>query len=330
MVPGAEKGINKLIGDSPQIPGMPKVYRRFWKWIAIRGMLGVALANIGVLSLFGDDDDWEDYSNMLSEQMSTKYFHKGKWLSVNIDPILPDSMVDPEKRRLLSVMGHFKDIFKIKHTMELIRGKASPVSRSVLSAVEGKDWKGARFTSFNEMFEDGVVPKLVADNQFERDTELPTFLSLLLYNGRQSIPIFASELWQMQSDETTKISGFMRMSGIDIHDTRRVPKAQQKFEEINSEVNELDKNLRDAQQIKDQKMIFEARRDIRSYEGYNRKKSRLGFTKKRIAVINKKLKPLLLKQKEGIELSTREEKEVVRLRNQKQDTYEKALRVLER
>jgi len=255
---------------------------------------------------------------------------KGHWLGVPIDMVLPKEWKDPEKQRMLSVMGHFKDIFKIIHPIQLARGKFSPAMRMGLTAVEMKDWKGARFTNLSELFEDGVVPKLVADSSFDMGDGGVTAVSWLLYNVRQSMPIFGSEILQAASGETSVISAMARMSGVDVRDVRKVPVAQRKFEEINSEVNELTKKLDDAKMLKDNGMIAAAKEDIKNYDNYNRTKSRLGFTKTQIAFVNKKLRPLELKVKEGIELTDREEKERLQLKRRRDEIYQKAIQVLGR
>jgi hypothetical protein len=336
--------INKAIGDNPELPGMEKVYRRFWKGVAIRGLLTVALANAAIMVLFANDDEKDDYAEMLKEQLFnpdefeitnptkaiSKDWYKGRWASVPIDYVLPESMVDPEKRRHLSVMGHFKDILKIRHPVELLKGKGSPATRAALSFAEGTDWKGARFTTLGEMFEDGIVPKLAVDNKFEKDDSGVTLLSTLLYNIRQSVPIFVSEIATAGSGESTWLSATSRMAGIDLRDVRRVPVAQRRFEEINSEVNDLQKKLDDARKLKDQKMIFEARKDIKKFGNFNTVKARLGSTKSRINIVNRRLKPIELKQKNDIELTAREEQLLIKLRQDKKLIYERALEILER
>jgi hypothetical protein len=324
---------NKGFKDNPELPGMEKVYRKFWKGVAIRSMATVAIANAAIVGLFGDDEEKEDYFEMLKEQFSTKNVGKGKWLSVPIDYVLPKSMVDPEKRRLLSVVGHFKDILKVWEWRSLIKHKQSPVVRIGETILSGTDWKGSRFTTPGEMFEDGIVPKLAVDNQFARDPEMgdsATLMSLFLYNLRQSIPIMGSELLQAIGGETSWISALSRAGGIEVRDTRKVSVSQHKFEKISSEILELDRNLKQAKVLKDQKMIFEARRDIKNYENYNKVKARVGFTKSQIAAVNRGIKSIQAKVKEDIELSAREEKKLQDARDRKQAIYNKALEILDR
>jgi hypothetical protein len=335
MIPGANNLINKAIGDRPEIPGMGKVYRRFWKGAAIRILTTVALANAAILVLFADDDEKEDYFDMLSEQFTAKNFIKGKWLSVPIDPMLPESWKHPEKRRLLSVAGHFKDILKmvpteldpLKNAADLFAAKASPMGKMVESAISREDWKGARFTTAAELLKTG---KITMDNQFAKEAEGSTFLSLMFYNLRAGLPIAAGELLQAIAGETTAISALSRAAGIEVRDVRRVPVARQKFEKISSEINELDKNLADARKIKDQRMIFEARKDIRDYDGFNKKKARIGSTKRLIAVQNNRIKDIKVKQKEGIALTDKEEKRLRETNEKKQAIWEKAMKILNR
>jgi hypothetical protein len=328
MVPGLNTALNKVMKENPAPPGMGKVYRRFWIGIALRGMMSAALANVAVLTLFGDDDDWQDWRAMIDEQLSWKNWHKGKWLSVNMDPIYRKfGMVDPDKRALLSVVGHFKDILKIGDIRALVRHKVSPAARIFQSAWSGKDWKEANFTSIPELIETG---QLVSDNAFEKEGDFfMTLPSLALYNVRQSFPIFGSEALQALQGESNALSSLMRAGGMDIRDTRRESVAQQKYDTINSEINELDRNLKDAQLVKDRRMIIEARKDIKRYDGFNKKKSRIGFAKRELRPINKEIKRLEAVA-ETRDLRTWEERKLQKQKEKRDKVYQKFVKVIER
>jgi len=339
MVPGLNDFINKKIGDNPELPGMGKVYRRFWKGVAIRLMATVALANVAIVGLFADKEEREDYFDMLAEQATLKNIPKGKWLSVPIDPLIPEGWKHPEKRRLLSVAGHFKDILKIlptegdplKPAMTLAKHKISPVARIVETMATGTDWKGARFTTSGELVKTG---KLVVDNQYEKAPSGfqfgGSFPSLLMYNLRSSVPIAGSELLQAIGGETTWISALSRAGGMEVRDVRRTPVAQQQFEKESSKINELDRNLKQARTMKNQKLIFEARRDIKEYDGFNRKKARIGVTKNLIRLQNNKIKSIKAKMQKDIDLTEREEQLLREVNEKKQAIYSKAMTILNR
>jgi hypothetical protein len=341
MIPGFNKTFNKIIADNPAPPGMDKVYRKFWKGIALRGMMSAALANVAVLSLFGDDDDWQDWREMIDEQLSWKNWHKGKWMSVNMDPIYRKfGMVDPDKRALLSVVGHFKDILKLGEFTEtgfiipksLIKHKQSPALRIVDTLMTGTDWKGARFNTVPEMIEQGGA--FTQPNQFSEEPEgmegVSSLVALFGYNVRQSLPIFSSEALQALQGESNALSSLMRAGGMDIRDTRRESMAEQKYDKINSEINKLETNLKDAQLVRDNHMILEARKDIKRYDGFNKKKARIGFAKMQLRPLNKEIKKLQAIAETDKGLTDSQERKLQRKKEKKEKVYQKFVKVMER
>jgi hypothetical protein len=270
---------------------------------------------------------------MVQEQFTWKNFAKGRWLSVPLDPIYKTLGIetDPEKRSLLSIMGHFKDILKVFSPVKLFKHKISPVARSFESAFSGTDWKGSRFTTLPELIETG---RFTADNKFVKDLEgmesMTTFISLALYNLRQSIPIFTSEGLMALNGEARTISAVLRSGGLDVRDTRREPVNQQKYSKVNSEILELERNLKEAQQLRDREMIAKAREDIKEYPNYNRTKARLGSTKAQLTPVNSQMKRLKLKQDAGQTLTLLEERRLQNLRDRKQKIYDKFVGILER
>jgi hypothetical protein len=341
MIPGFNKVFNKIIDDNPAPKGMEKVYRKFWKGIVIRGMISSALANVAVLTLFGDDDDWQDWRAMIDEQLSWKNWHKGKWLSVNMNPIYRKfGMEDPEKRALLSVVGHFKDILKLGEFTEtgfivpksLIKHKQSPAVRIVDTLMTGTDWKGARFNTVPEMIEQGGA--FTQPNQFSEEPEgmegLSSIVALFGYNVRQSLPIFSSEALQALQGESNALSSLMRAGGMDIRDTRRESVAEQKYDEINSEINKLETNLKNAQLVRDSHMILEARKDIKRYDGFNKKKARIGFAKMQLRPLNKEIKKLQAIAETDKGLTDRQELKLKKKKEKKEQVYQKFVKVIER
>jgi hypothetical protein len=341
MIPGFNKVFNKIITDNPAPPGMEKVYRKFWRGIALRGIMSAALANVAVLTLFGDDDDWQDWRAMIDEQLSWKNWHKGKWMSVNMDPIYRKfGMVDPDKRALLSVVGHFKDILKLGEFTEtgfiipksLIKHKQSPAIRIVDTLMTGTDWKGARFNTVPEMIEQGGA--FTQPNQFSEEPKgmegLSSIVALFGYNVRQSLPIFGSEALQALQGESNALSSLMRAGGMDIRDTRRESVSEQKYDKINSEINELETNLKDAQLVRDNHMILEARKDIKRYDDFNKKKARIGFAKMQLRPLNKEIKYLEALAETDKGLTDRQEQKLRKKKEKKEQVYQKFVKVIER
>jgi len=336
-IPGANKVpdiIRKTFTDAPAEPknlmpeGMESVYRKFWWGVAKRGVLSVAMLQAGIMA-FADDDEREDYWDHFKQQFSSlSQFSKGRWTEVDFTPIARRMGVgDPDKRQTFSVIGHFKDIIKVFSPSSLIKHKMSPAVRVGETMLLKTDWKGDEFSSFAEFLETGSMTKAQFDSQPSTFWEQAPVIAL--YNVRSSFPIFLSEGLRSLSGETTYLTGVSKALGMDVKDTRSVSAGQRKYEEVNSEINELERNLKDAQTVKDRRMIVEARKDIKRYEGFNRKKSRIGFTKVQLRQPNKDIKRLNLIA-ETRELTTSEQRKLDRAKAKRDKIYSKFLKVIER
>lgn len=111
----------------------------------IMGMLGKGM---------GDDGELLDGTKHAFRDDWTRLL----WADVDITPLykLANKAFDGEndgRRRYFSIFGHFKDPFRwaIDPARSAIH-KGSPLSRVVLEAIEGTDWKGDGFTTVNELF----------------------------------------------------------------------------------------------------------------------------------------------------------------------------------
>jgi hypothetical protein len=333
MVPGLNNKINKMIGDNPEVEGMEHVYRGFWGGIAVKGLISVALSQAAIMGLFADDDERAEYWDFFKDQFSSwEKFSKGRWISLDFTPIARMLGVgDPEKRQVFSIMGHFKDILKIFDIWSLIKHKISPAVKVVESGVTLTDWKDARFTSLKEAVESG---SLVQANTFADDlkglSKVSQLPSWAIYNLRGAAPIPMGEVFQVVQGESSPLASGFRVFGADVRDVRHVPAGQRKYEEINSEINELDKALKDAQLTGDRRMIVEARKDIKRYDGFNKKKSRVGFTKAQLRPINREIKRLELKAETDKGLTPRDERTLAKEKKKKAKVYDKFLQVIER
>jgi hypothetical protein len=335
MVPGLNAKINKLIGDNPEVPGMDKVYRRFWGGIAVKGLLSVALAQAGILALFATDDERDEYWDFWKAQFKdAKSFAKGRWISIDFTPITRKLGIgDPEKRQVFSLLGHFKDVLKIGDPWSLIKHKISPAVKLVESGVTLTDWKGSRFTTIQELIERGELS--AEEGKFADKIEGINMVSQIpswaAYNLRGALPIPIGEVFQAVQGESSALASGHRMIGLDLRDVTHVPEGQRKYEEINAEINELEKALRDAQLVRDRRMIVEARKDIKRYDGFNKKKSRIGLTRAQLRPINREIKKLELKAETTDKgLTTREEQKLVKLKAKRDKVYAKFLKVIER
>jgi len=307
MVPGVNKTINKMIGDNPTIPGMTRMYQRFWLGIALKSAATVALGQWAVLALFGDDDDKEEYKKQMTEGFSSlEGFGKGRWATVDITPVLRSVGLEPPegKRSHANVIGHFKDILKIATPVDLVKGKVSPAVRLVESMTSATDWKGDRFRSIEEMI-DASDWSLTADKYKDsRDAQgrmagVQQRIVAGIYNIRQAFPIPISEVAQAIQGESSWFSSVSRGLGVDIRDVRHKDPNEQDYWKKSQDIKRLERNLEEAKTVRDIKMITEARVDIKRYANYNRTKSQLGFARTRLTPINKKIKALEAKMDQG-------------------------------
>lgn len=336
MLPGVNKAINKVIGDNPAPPGMKQVYRKFWMGIAWKGALSVVAAQWAVLALFGDDEDREEYMKQLSEATTREGFAKGRWASVDITPVMRAVGLEPPegKRSDVNVLGHFKDIFKAVTPVTLAKHKVSPAVRLAESMATRTDWKGDRFRTVTEMI-DHKSFALVADKYKDSrepegwDAGLQQLLTAGIYNIRQSFPIPLSEVAQAWQGESSWMSALGRAGGLDVRDVRHKDPAEQFYWKKSQEIKRLERSLDEARSVRDHRMIFEARRDIKAYDNFNRTKARLGFARARLSPINKKIRALEAKLSEG-QLSEMEISKLRRLKQRKADIYKKFSEVIGR
>jgi hypothetical protein len=337
-IPGAKKVpdiIRETFTDAPApaknlMPeGMPGVYRKFWWGVAKRGILSTVMLQGAIMALLADDDEREDYWDHFKQQFtSLSQFSKGRWVELDFTPIARRlGWGDPDKRQTFNFLGHFKDILKIFSPSSLIKHKMSPAVRVGETMLLKTDWKGDEFSSIQEFLKTGSMTKDQFDSQPSTFWEQAPVIAM--YNFRSSFPIFLSEGLRALTGESTFLSAGGKAIGMDVKDVRAQTPGQRKFEEINTEINELERNLKDAQTVRDRRMIVEARKDIRRYDGFNRKKSRIGFTRAQLRPINKEIKRLQLIA-ETRDLTGREEQKLRKQKAKRDKVYAKFLKVIER
>jgi hypothetical protein len=336
MIPGVNKMIDKAIGDNPAPKGMGDVYRKFWFGIATKGMITVLAGQLAVLALFGNDDDWDEYYNQLSEATTRKGFAKGRWASIDITPIVRKMNMGPTqgKRADLNVLGHFKDIMKAVTPVTLGKHKVSPVVRLAESTLTRTDWKGDRFKTLEELWKSKDFA-LTADPYTDpKDVDgwtagMQQLFAATVYNVRGSFPIPLSELAQAAQGESSWLTSIGRAGGVDVRDVRHKDPNEQFYWKKSQEVKRLDRALDEAKLVKDTRMITAARSDIRRYDNFNRTKSRLGFARSRLRTTNKKIRAFEAKQ-EIQDLSGWEIRQLKDLRLKRADIYQKFADVIKR
>jgi hypothetical protein len=334
MIPGLNNKINKIIGDNPELPGMGKVYRKFWKGVAFRGALTLMLGQAAIMGLFADDDEREEYWDFFkSNLMSWEKFAKGRWASIDYTPLARALGVgDPDKRQVFNILGHFKDMLKITDPISLAKHKVSPMLSAGFDMLSGTDWKGTRFSTLNELIESGV--SFTADSKYAPNVSgmalTSTIPSMLGYRIRQSIPIFLSNVVEAAQGESSWLTSMGRASGFDTRDVSHQSPGQRKFEEVRADINEIDKNIRDAESTGDRGLIKEAKQAKKDYGRFDRAKSRMNYARTQLSVVNKKLKALELKQEKGDTFSKTDERKLDRAKRDRDRIYDRFLKVINR
>jgi hypothetical protein len=336
MVPGVNNKIDELMGGNIGPEGMSKVYRKFWLGIAWKGAATVAFMQWAVLALFGDDDDREEYKKQMGEFFTREGFAKGRWASVDVTPVLDAFGLAPAggKRQDLSVLGHFKDILKVATPVSLAKHKLSPVVSSAEAMATATDWKGDRFKSLEEIIHSSDW-SLTADKYKDPRDAIGTMAAVQqrivagIYSIRKAFPIPLNEIFQGVQGESSWVTALSRGVGVDIRDVRHKDPNETFYWNKSQEIKRLERNLEEAKQVRDNRMITEARQAMRSYENFNRTKSRLGFARSRLSPINKRIKALEAKQ-DRYTLSAHEVSKLHDLKRRKADIYQRFADVLER
>ncbi|MBW2645223.1 MAG: hypothetical protein JRE23_03405, partial [Deltaproteobacteria bacterium] len=336
MIPGVNNKVDELMGGTAGPEGMSKVYRKFWMGIAWKGVATVAFMQWAVLALFGDDDDREEYKKQMGEFVTREGFAKGRWASVDVTPVLDALGVAPagDKRQSLSVLGHFKDILKIFTPVTLATHKLSPVVGAAEAMATATDWKGDRFKSIEEIM-DATDWSLTADKYKDSRDAMGTMAAVQqrivagIYAIRKAFPIPLNEILQGAQGESSWVTAVSRGVGVDIRDVRYKDPNETFYWEKSQEVQRLERNLKEARSVKDNRMITEARSAMRKYKNFNRTKSRLGFARSRLSPLNQKIRALEAKQ-DRVTLSRSELLKLQDLKRRKAEVYAKFSDVLKR
>lgn len=121
------------------------MYKRFWGRALLKGLGFTAVLNATMAMMDKD----EDFMSMYKKAWDTGNL---RWTYIDATPIWKMLGYDGMDRRYISLIGHFKDIFKFGwHPIRSAHHKASPSLKMVLELFKGTDWKGDGFTSFGDL-----------------------------------------------------------------------------------------------------------------------------------------------------------------------------------
>ena len=138
------------------------VYRGMWANVAMRTMIPTLMFNF-LMAGFDWDQFVENTEDALKagEDTVSGGLHKGYWMDMNMTPFanqlnqwFGDSAAQAGSDKYFSWIGHFRDPIKWsmsllpggKGVMEPVKGKMSPLARTISSLFTGEDWAGKQYT----------------------------------------------------------------------------------------------------------------------------------------------------------------------------------------
>jgi len=135
-----------------------KMHQHMWVRVVSRGLFLQILIN-AIMAGLDDDRDFLDIYKQAgfpgySDDLTPKW-QKLRWMEANLSGLSPN-----ESRKFISVLGHFADPFHWVADMFGERGgimtplmkKGSPGLKTVLSFIDGVDWAGRRFSTWDEFW----------------------------------------------------------------------------------------------------------------------------------------------------------------------------------
>ena len=129
-----------------------EMYQHFWAGIFTKGAIATGFLNF--LLAGGDLDEMKENFERAWEEGNLK------WTKVDITPIYKLLGGETMRRKYFSVLGHFTDPLKFaSHLLRSGHHKGSVLYGLVYEMFAGTDWKGQRFTTLSELFNEGKTVK---------------------------------------------------------------------------------------------------------------------------------------------------------------------------
>lgn len=132
-----------------------KVYRDMWGRVLAKG-LGAAIITNMMMAGLEEDEDPDAFINRYKRQWENGNL---RWLDVDITPIAGMFGAEKGKRKYFHLLGHFRDPVKFARDAPFFvktgRAKGSVVTRMLLEAATGTNWRGQEFTSLGGLMRSG-------------------------------------------------------------------------------------------------------------------------------------------------------------------------------
>lgn len=148
----------KMADDKEILEIGRKLHQHMWVRVVSRGLFLQILINAVMAGLDDERDIWDLYKEAgfpgYGDELAPKW-QKLRWLDINLSMLSPS-----DSRKFISILGHFADPFHWTMDMFGERGglmtplikKGSPGAKTVLSFIDGADWAGRRFTTWDEFW----------------------------------------------------------------------------------------------------------------------------------------------------------------------------------
>ena len=210
MIPGFNKFIADRMNEMPPPPGMEKVYRGFWGGVILKATISTLIAQV---ALNGIDDSVDFYKSQFASWDQIKRL---RWTGVDVTKLYEavGAEVEPGRRKVFSIAGHFTDPLKLVHPSKLAKGKASPLGRIAMAVGTQSDWRERPFTSIEEFLATG---KTVKKSRYQDKEGFYSSLPSLIANqiiGMQ--PIQIGNLIRYAQGEEDGLSAILKSGGAHI------------------------------------------------------------------------------------------------------------------
>ncbi len=232
------------------------LYQRFWGRIVLRAFTLTTVMNL-ILATWDDDEDDVGKKQTYWEKVETRYkkaWEKGylRWLEADITPIYKlTPWADEEKMSHFRVPGHFLDPVKFASNFWVsMHHKGSPAYRILHESVTGSDWRGRKFTTWDELIglgmeegKRGSLTKFAAGSRGPIEyKQLPSYTLAQL---RQVQPIQVQNSFALMSGEMDAFAAMAKSLGIMISVSKDVSLEEAKYDKRKSRINRTIRAVRD-------------------------------------------------------------------------------------
>jgi len=192
-----------------------QLYRRFWTRVISRGIGATVLANV-LISLIPGEDDTHSVKNKVLDAVESK---KAKNIfGVDITPLAELLSYEGGRRLYFPLMGHFLDPagwiqgVVTRDLLGMPKAKGSHLTKAVLNAKDGSDWKGDVYKTVSEIIDDGIAEGYV---KWGKGGGLVPgqYPAYLVDQAKGMMPIQVQQMFNYMTEESTLFESLMQSMG---------------------------------------------------------------------------------------------------------------------